>query len=142
MFSRSILYGVVLIFTFMHIGISQKLTLNDALKRALKENYDVHIAYKTADKTYSGILAKNAVFDWVLSANADFTDNQEEPVSTILAGSRTRTWNSDIGLAKKFFFGSLFELKLSSDKTHSGLASVFVNPYWDTAATLSVTHPL
>ncbi|MBI2027686.1 MAG: TolC family protein [Deltaproteobacteria bacterium] len=120
---------------------AQSLSLSESLELSLKENFDVSISKQQADSFYFDIMEKNSAFDWGLLGTSEYTDKTDEALSTILSATRERNWNSKLSLTKKFLWGTQIEAAVGVTRSDSNLASLSVNPSWDTTLTFGLKHP-
>ena len=108
------------------------LSMEDCLKKAACNNLDIRIAgfdamIKKTDLDYS-----KSIFDTILELDANY-EADERMTSSTIAGTRGVTSNYDLGLSRKFSFGTDVELDFTNEKDRGA---------WDSEIRLTLTQPL
>lgn len=119
----------------------KNLTFKDAIKTALQRNLDIKIAKLDNNLGQAAIDASKAAFDFILTGQWDWTDDQDKP-SSIVVGTRKFRQNYNLGLRKKVAFGTTFELNFLNAYHKTNSTFVDLKRYWDPRLALSITHPL
>lgn len=101
----------------------QRITLQDAVQTALKNNLQVGIAEQVRDATKAGVLINQGAFDWSLQSGLSFghtksasirTQNLGGSVSTTDSEFTTTTRNINASVTKPFEWGGNFSLAYGS----------------------------
>jgi len=117
------------------------LTLEEALKAAMLNNFDVQLA--RYDRAISDTALYNAlsIYDTVLSLDARYTHDELEKVTT-LAGGVTEDYEIGINIAKNLPTGTDVELDYGFIRERTDSAFVQINPSEESYWKISFTQPL
>ena len=117
------------------------LSLEDCLKKAACNNLDIRIARFDAMIKKTDLDYSKSIFDTVLELDANY-EADERMTSSTIAGTRSVTSNYDLGVSKKFPFGTDLELDFTNERDWSDSAFATINPAWDSGIRLTLTQPL
>jgi len=117
------------------------LSMEDCVKKAACNNLDIRIARFDAMIKKTDLDYSKSIFDTVLELDANY-EADERMTSSTIAGTRGVTSNYDLGVSKKFPFGTDVELELTNERGWSDSAFATINPAWDSEIRLTLTQPL
>ncbi len=125
-----------------HYSISgYPLSLNEAIRLTLKNNFDIEIARLERKIIAYDIPIAKSIYDTTLTADVGYTVDEEEPSSATLPKKQNITeWN--IGLSKKFSFGSILSLDFLNKRNSAAPSTAIINPYYKSDVEVSLTQPL
>jgi HAE1 family hydrophobic/amphiphilic exporter-1 len=124
------------------------LTLNDAIRMALKNSNDIDESRIDVQIAEFGLRAARGVYDPVFSSES-FYDRATTPTSSTIGGGGARgsvTQTDETGTARLGGFspwqGGSYELDFSSTRLTTTNQNVTLNPQYPAALTLTYTQPL
>ncbi|HLO66767.1 MAG TPA: TolC family protein [Holophaga sp.] len=82
----------------------KRLSLQDAIQIALKNNLQVEIARQSRESTVSGVQSNLGAFDWTLNADASFGKQDSKSAANNSDGTTTKR-AFDVGVSKTFTWG-------------------------------------
>ena len=127
-------------------------TLEQVVTKAVNQNLAIQAARLLPAIRAEDVIAAEAVFDWLLFANADYTHTDEPRSVTVIGGvplgtpsSRGDAWRFETGLSKRFSStGTTFTASTDAtrfENTTSGI-TFSPDPAYTSAVRLGVTQPL
>jgi len=140
---------IVLIFaTFtLFAGVEkniEKLTLQDAIAKTLKNNLDLKIEVINSQSSEQSLFEKESIF--IPNFNMDFSNSETNRPSTgSLDGadvSKNESLSLLIGLEKKFSLGGTIKFELNDFRSKSNSSFNSINPALNSTLTLSLSQPL
>jgi outer membrane protein TolC len=130
------------------VGDQMPLTLNDAIRMALKSSNDIDESRIDVQIAEYNLKAVQGVYDPLFSSE-DYYERATTPTSSTLGGagaSGAVTQTSDVGSMRLGGFsprgGGSYEFDFSSTRLTTTNQNVRLNPQFPTAATLTYTQPL
>lgn len=124
------------------LSAPKPLTLKQALKIALEKNLEVKLAKLEAEKGQTHIDSAESTFDTTATATVDWKDDQDKPASSSISGTKTITENVNLGLTKKIFLGTTFDLQFKNVYKETDASLSTLRTYWDPKLELNITQPL
>ena len=112
------------------------LSLPQCLNSGLARNLDIKIARIEAMITGQDVTLAESIFDTIISGNVNYSDDQLA-VPNIILGEKVIETNYDVGVTKKLFTGTEFNVEYSDQRTWTDSAFVSSTPLH--AADLSFT---
>lgn len=122
-------------------GQKYMLTLQEASRLALENNFTVQLAKYDAWIERTGEKDAKSIYDTVLEAEASYLDSQLARATTI-TGTRNVEHDFRAGLSKKLPTGTTIGVGYFSDRTRTNSAFATINPNYDTAVEFSVNQEL
>ena len=117
------------------------LSLKEAIRLTLKNNFDIEIARLERKIIIYDIPIAQSIYDTTLTADVGYTVDEEEQPSTIFPKKQNLTdWN--VGLSKKFSFGSLLSFNFLNRRNSAASLFATLNPYYKSDMEVSLTQPL
>ena len=86
---------------------TQRITLQEAVQTALKNNLQVGIAEQVRDATKSGVLINQGVFDWSLQSGLGFSNTKSASVRAENLGGAISTTESEYNRTTKNIYASV-----------------------------------
>ncbi len=123
------------------VGLSEA----DAVRMVLQSNLDVVVERFDPRLSQYEIEMAYQLFDPTLSMTLGADKNTRPLTSTFLTGTETQTSLGhvfNVGVRKLFETGTLFEVDYTSQRVSDNNLRNFLNPYWRTSLTASVSQPL
>ncbi|MBL7170648.1 MAG: TolC family protein [Candidatus Omnitrophica bacterium] len=117
------------------------LSMEDCVKKAACNNLDIRIARFDAMIKKTDLDYSKSIFDTILELDANY-EADERMTSSTIAGTRGVTSNYDLGVSKKFPFGTDVELDFTNERDWNDSAFATINPAWDSGIRLTLTQPL
>lgn len=124
------------------------LSLNDAIRTALKNNNEIEIARDEVIIAEHALTALHGFYDPVFSITPTY-DKRINPVTSIFAGGTasgtvsTTTWSWSPTLSKNFsFWGGRYQLGFANNKTTTSATSSTLNPFYASNLSLEFIQPL
>jgi len=117
-----------------------RLSLNEALNRALEQNLDLSIAKKDPDIAYQDVLFQKAAFDPLFTANISHTEQKSEP-SQVFVGSESKQDSLSAGFSGLLKFGATYSAGLESNRLDSNSAFNTYNPSYNSGLALTFRMP-
>lgn len=123
----------------------KRLSLQDAIQIALKNNLQVEIARQSRESTVSGVQSNQGAFDWNLNADASFGKQDSKSASSNSDGTTTKR-SFDVGVTKYFTWGGNFTANYgptysSYDGLLNGNPALTALP-WGGSLTATYSQPL
>jgi hypothetical protein len=123
------------------------LSLNDAIRTALKNNNEIEIARDEVIIAEHGLNALHGFYDPVFSITPTY-DKRINPVTSIFAGGTasgtvsTTQWSWSPTLSKNFsFWGGSYRLGFANNKTTTSATSSTLNPFYASNLSLEFIQP-
>ncbi len=123
------------------VGLSEA----DAVRMVLQSNLDVVVERFDPRLSQYEIEMAYQLFDPTLSMTLGADRNTRPLTSTFLTGTETQTslgHTFNVGVRKLFETGTLFEVDYTSQRVSDNNLRNFLNPYWRTSLTASISQPL
>ncbi|MCK4325938.1 TolC family protein [bacterium] len=117
------------------------LSLVEAIRQAIDNNLDVKLARFDASIKATELTFQEAVFDTILKAEVDYTDDRSKKSSTLL-GTETTEANYNLGLSKRLSRGTDIGLDLTSKRESTNSPSATLKTSYESTLELSLTQPL
>ncbi|HSA31651.1 MAG TPA: TolC family protein [Candidatus Omnitrophota bacterium] len=117
------------------------LSLEEATKAALNNNFDVQIIQYDTLISRTQETAAESIYDTVLEASTKYRRDESAGVST-LAPTESRTNDHNIGLSKKLPSGTTLETDWTNNRGSSNSSSNITSPYYDSTAEIALTQEL
>jgi len=117
------------------------LSLDEVIRYTLQNNFDIEIARLERKIIAHEIPAQEAVYDINLTSDFEYTVDQAERASSILAQkANTTVWN--IGLEKKFQSGTTVALDFLNTRNSAPSTFSSLNPYYMSDLQIGLTQPI
>jgi len=123
-------------------GVS--LSLRDAIAIALANNVDLQISIAGDEQGFFGVLQAKGIFDPVVGATVDASDQQTPQASTLggAAVTETKTYDANLSVTQLVPTGGLFTLGFTNQKADTNSSFFTTNPRYTSNVLLSVQQPL
>lgn len=118
-----------------------ELGIDRVTKLALKNNFDILIYRLDQRISEKDLLKAESVYDTSLDASYEYDEDRLDNPS-VFAPSRTTTITQEVGISKKLPTGTILSLDVDHLRHSSDSAYSLLNPYHESAATISITQPL
>jgi len=118
-----------------------ELGIDKVTKLALKNNFDILIYRLDQRISEKDLLKAQSVYDTNLDASYEYGEDSLDSPS-VFAASRTATVIQEAGISKKLPIGTILSLDVDHLRHSSDSAYSLLNPYHESAATISITQPL
>jgi HAE1 family hydrophobic/amphiphilic exporter-1 len=122
-----------------------RLSLNDAIKRALENNNDIEVARDDVRIAETQLRALEGIFDPVFALTPTYDKRISPQQSSLGGGSVTSTtvWSVDPGVVKQFGKGGgNYFLSFATDRTNTNNSFSQLNPFYSSNLSLQFTQPL
>lgn len=116
------------------------LSLKEAIRLALQNNFDIEMAKITRKINVYDITAEEAIYDTTLTAEINYEVDKAE--ASTGGRQRQNAANWDIGVEKKFSWGSLLSFDFLNNRTSTTPSTVAATPAYSSDASVSLTQPL
>lgn len=117
------------------------LSLAETIYEAINNNLEVKLARFDASIKATELPFQEAVFDTILKAEVDYTDDRRKKSSTLL-GTKTTEANCNLGLSKRLSRGTDIDLDLTNKRGSTDSLFATLNPSYESTLKLSLTQPL
>jgi len=146
---KFILLSTLIIFFFFQsskdsFSESIKLTLEECINTALKNNLDLQIETLNVDISDEDINAQKSTFDPYFQSNF-YLSNSESPNTYVLeevTNLKTRSLGKSIGISQKLSSGTTYDVSLSSSRRKYNASLQGLNPTYNTQLNFSLKQPL
>lgn len=118
-----------------------RLSVEDALHRALQHNYSIEVESYNPAIRQSAITEAEAAFDAALFSSLT-KQIQDRPTGSQLQASNVDLFNWQTGVRKLLPSGMLVESAYTVRRTSTNLQFQFLNPSWNSTMTFSFRQPL
>ena len=118
-----------------------ELGIDKVTKLALKNNFDILIYRLDQRISEKDLLKAQSVYDTNLDASYEYGEDSLDSPS-VFAASKTATVIQEAGISKKLPIGTILSLDVDHLRHSSDSAYSLLNPYHESAATISITQPL
>lgn len=119
----------------------QELTLEQCVKIAIYNSYEVKLAKLDFLIAETDILYSQAVFDTFVSGDVGYIEDKRQQ-SSVFAPDDTQTNTYSLGLQKKIFLGTEFSASWNDTRNWTNTIFVNKNPYHEAELTLEFEQPL
>jgi outer membrane protein TolC len=116
-------------------------SIDDVNRMALLNNFDIQVFRLDRDISEKELLKARAVYDTGLEASYTYNEDRLKRSSVIL-GSRVVDISQSGSLAKTLPTGTVLSLGVIHERQASDSAFSTLNPYHETAASVSITQPV
>lgn len=120
-----------------------KLSMDDAIKRALAKNLAIQVERYNPEILTTTIGVEQAVFDPIFKLDNNF-NTQRLPTASTLTGavSATETRTVQPSLQQRFITGGNYTLSLNTTRTDTNSRLGFINPNYASELTFTLIQPL
>lgn len=117
------------------------LNLDEVMSIAINNNLDIKLAKIDADFKKSDLDLTKSVFDTILSAEANYEDDQFEKSSSFY-GTKALTTNYNFGVSKKLKTGTTIDFNFTNKREHSNSTFITTNPAHTSVMEVTATQPI
>jgi len=117
------------------------LGISDVTKLALENNFDIFIYRLDQRISEKELLKAQSVYDTNLDASYEYDEDRLDKNSIVL-GTTTTTITQQGSLSKRLPTGTVLSLDIDHSRRVTDSTSYSINPYHESAATVSITQPL
>ncbi len=118
------------------------LTLEEAIARALKKNFDLQLQTFDTANARESLTASKAGYDPTFTATASKSVTQSDTPATTLVGTRNENTDTRIGVAQKVATGATVNVSGSLTRNETNNTFSTLNPAYNSDVSLSVKQPL
>ncbi len=139
---KAFVFAILIILNLNLSAQTRKLTLNEAIQTALKNNLDIQISEISYEKAKNNVYSALGIYDLRFNLSAEHQDSTQPP-KTLLDASRSVQDFLNFSLTQKVSTGAEITFSASSYKyrTENYLFAV-LNPVYGTTFKLRVDQPL
>lgn len=119
----------------------EKLTLNECVKHALQNNFDIQIIRKNLSVAQGMYKSARGFYDPSIGLSAKHTHSEEAQVTTIF-GTRTKTSTIGLDVNQNIFTGGKITLSAKGEKIDSNSIFATLNPSHTSKLSLDVSQSL
>jgi len=122
-----------------------KLSLEDALKEALRNNLDIKIERYSTRAAKEGVTAAEGSFDFVTFATTGYNSSRTEPFNYFsdLKVNISQRYSFNAGIRKNLAFsGGNFQISFDDNRSSSNNPFSLYNPYHTANLSFQLTQPL
>lgn len=119
------------------------ISLNDALKLALINNFDVQLAFYDRWISQTDIDKEKSIYDTVLTLTGEYDYDKSKRTSTLF-GNSSHTGIAGAKITKKFVTGTDVTLDFQNTRESTDVTSFFsnLNPSYESSLEMKFTQPL
>lgn len=139
---KLIVLGILLVAMPILGQNQQKLTLDGAIKQALKNNLDIQISKVSYEQSKTDIFGAKGIYDLQLSLDSSYW-NVVRPSASEITANQSRSFSLSAELKQLLFTGATATFTLDNGKSSSpGFSFYSFNPEYTSNATLRIDQPL
>lgn len=131
----------ILFFGNIFLHADEKLTLDECVKHALQNNFDIQIIRKNLSIAQGMYKSARGFYDPSIGLSAMHTHSEEAQVTTIF-GTKTKTSTIGLDVHQNIFTGGKITLSAEGEKIDSNSIFATLNPSYKSKLSLDVSQSL